>query len=383
MPDVVSFCQELVRTPSLSGQEADVARAVTRQMAALGYGEIDTDEYGDVIGIRRGREPGPTLLLDGHMDTVAAVTPERWQRPPWSGEIESGRLWGLGAADTKGSLAAMIFGAASLAGDAFRGQIVVVASVCEENMTAAALGQILERHPADMVVTGEPTQLMLGMAQKGRVEVLLDARGRSAHTSHPEQGDNAVYKMIDAIGRVRALPQPADPLLGRGILELVEMVSEPLPGTSHVPHGCRARFLGRTMPEETSTSILQSLAAALAGLPGVSVELERSEQRCYTGALLTHSGLLPGWRMAPNAPWLAHIQGALRQAGLESRTFGAAYGTNGSASGPLGIPTLICGPGSLDQAHVVDEWIEVEQLALGARSYATIAAAFLSLEAES
>ncbi len=83
MPDVISFCQELVRTPSLSGQEADVARAVARQMAALSYGDIYMDEFGDVIGIRHGREPGPTLLLDGHMDTVAAVTPERWQRPPF------------------------------------------------------------------------------------------------------------------------------------------------------------------------------------------------------------------------------------------------------------------------------------------------------------
>jgi putative selenium metabolism hydrolase len=371
---VAALCRRLVRIPSLSGQERLMAATVAEAMAELGFAEIYADAYGSVVGQRTGRAPGPTVLYDAHIDTVAPASPDNWTRDPWSGEIADGRLWGLGAADVKGGLAAMLVGLARLPRDAFEGQLIVSASVCEENVTGAALGHILDRHAADVVVIAEPTELRLGIAQKGRLDLLLRAAGRSAHTSQPELGDNAVYRMLDAVQRVRGLPLPVDPALGREVLELVEIVSDPFPGTAHVPHGCRARFLARTLPGENAESALARLRAALAGLDRVDVSLEQTSQACYTGAVLVHDGDLPGWRSANDAPWLTRMQAALRGVSQPGATFAAPFGCNASTSaGRRRVPTVIYGPGSLAQAHVVDEWISLDQLSAATSGYAALA----------
>lgn len=393
MPDVLpswttqDLAAALVRIPGLSGQEGAVAAFVADQMHALGFDDVTTDSCGNVIGVRYGHAAGPTLLFDGHMDVVPVVAgtpgqeevPEVWAHDPFGGEIAEGRLWGRGAADTKGALAAMLLAAARLPRREFTGKLVVVASVCEENLTGAALGRVLDRCPADVVVTGEPTSLRLGVAQKGRVTLRLCATGRSAHTSRPELGDNAVYKMIEAIQRLRGLPLPADPDLGPGILELTEIVSEPLPNQTSVPAGCRARFVGRTLPGETEEAVLGRVWAALAGAPaGLSVEVERLRQACYTGEVLEARDFLPGWRSRPDDPWRPRILAALAAAGLPTGLYHAPCGTNASESaGRRGIPSFIYGPGSLAQAHIADEWVSVDELAAAERGYAAIARACL------
>jgi acetylornithine deacetylase/succinyl-diaminopimelate desuccinylase-like protein len=258
--------------------------------------------------------------------------------------------------------------------EAFAGKIIVSASVCEENLTGAALAFILDHYPADLVIVGEPTNLKLGMAQKGRAGIRVFTRGTSAHTSRPELGENAIYKMIEAIAHLRAIALPTDPELGPSFLELTEIVSEPLPSLGFVPFGCRARFVARTMPGETQESILARFQNALTGLDGITVEFDQLTQRCYTGKLLTMRDFIPGWRMSTNNPWRSIIQNALGKNGLGVETFAAPYGTNASISaGVRGIPTFIFGPGSIEQAHTVDEWIAIDDLEAGERAYATIA----------
>jgi putative selenium metabolism hydrolase len=379
MIDATSLCQELVRAPSLSGDEQRAAEIAARAMRDLGYAEITTDAYGSVIGVRSGARSGKTILLDAHLDVVAVTNRAAWTRDPFGGEIADGRIWGRGACDDKGTLAAMICGAARVLREEFAGQIIVSASVCEENLTGAALAHTLDQHRADIVVVGEPTDLKLGIAQKGRAGIVVDARGASAHTARPELGENAVYKMIDAIARWRALELPSDPELGRGILELTEIVSEPLPGAGFVPFGCRARFVERTMPGETQEQVSARLQNALAGLDGVSVEFDQLTQRCYTGNTLAARDFVPGWRARANAPWQSSIQNALRGTGLSAETFAAPFGTNASISAGLrGIPSFIFGPGSIEQAHVEDEWVALDALLAGERAYAAIVRACLT-----
>lgn len=376
-PDVLSLARSLVRIPSPSGGEDAVAAFVRKTLSATGFDDVIVDAWGSVIGVRRGARPGPALLFDGHMDVVDPG-PEPWTHDPYGGEIAGGRLWGRGAADTKGSLAAMLCAAAAAPAAELRGTLIVAATVAEENLTGVALGHVLDRHAADVVITGEPTGLRLGTAQKGRATLRLVASGRSAHTSRPELGDNAAYTMIEAIGRLRGLPQPSDSELGPAILELVEIISEPFPNQALVPSGCRARFVARTLPGESGDTLLDRLRANLSDLPDVTVGVETLRQPCYTGAMLEAVDLLPPWRSPADDPWRPRLLAALGAAGLRTGTFAAPCGTNASESaGRRGIPTFIYGPGTLAQAHIADEWVEVDELVRARRGYAAITRAVL------
>lgn len=346
-------------------------------MRELGYDEITVDEYGSVIGIRRGAQPGKTILLDAHLDVVAVTNREEWTHDPFGGEISGGKIWGRGACDNKGVLATMICGVASIPRAVIAGTLVVSASVCEETLTGAALAPILDQYTPDVVIVGEPTELKLGIAQKGRAGLIIKTRGTSTHTSHPELGDNAVYKMLEIIQRLRALTLDSDPELGREILELTEIVSEPMPGAGFVPSGCRARFVHRTMPGQTPERILTRLRHAVAELDA-TIDFDYLSQQCYTGKTLEIVDCIPGWRAHLNDPWQSKILATLRDANLPAATFAAPFGTNASVSATRGIPSFIFGPGSIEQAHVVNEFIAVDALLAGERAFATIARACLN-----
>ena len=365
---VVALCQEFVRIPSPSGQEGPLAALVAAHMTAMGL-EVETDRFGTVLGRRQGRRPGPTLLLDAHLDTVPVTDPAAWRHDPFGAEIAQDRLWGRGSTDTKGSLAAMLCAVAAL--EDFPGTILLAASVCEENLTAAALAQVLEQYPADLVLVGEPTSLRLGIAQKGRAGLLVEAQGRSAHTSRPELGDNAIYKMMEAIARLRALPLPEDPELGRGVCELIEIGSEPKPSPGMVPHLCTARLALRLLPGETAQSVLARTARGLEGLEGVSVRLLEVSQRCYTGQTLTRQEFIPAWS-SQDAALAANLLAA-----LGTTPFAAPYTTNASAAADRNIPAFLLGPGSIEQAHTVDEWIALDQLNAAPAAYIRAIGAFL------
>ena len=360
----VAFCRELVRVPSLSGGEGALAAAVAAWMEAAGLA-VARDPFGSVLGLRHGYGPGPALLLDAHLDTVPVADPSRWRHDPFGGDISDGRLWGRGSADTKGSLAAMLCAAASLPAEEFRGTLLVSASVCEENLTSAALGKVLDERTVDCVLVGEPTSLRLGTAQKGRAGIVVEVEGRSAHTSRPELGDNAVYRMLEAVARIRALPLPSDPELGRGVCELIEIESEPRPSPGMVPHRCTARFALRLLPGEEIPSLLARVGGCLDGLERTSVRIAELEQICHTGARLAMEEFIPGWR-APDTPLRTRLLEVLR-----TSPFAAPYTTNASAAAMRGIPTFLLGPGSIEQAHTTDEWIALDQLEQAVDAYRT------------
>jgi putative selenium metabolism hydrolase len=309
------------------------------------------------------------VILDAHLDTVPVTDASTWRHDPFGAEIDGGRIWGRGSADTKGSLAAMLCAAAAL--EDFPGTLIVSASVCEEDMTTAALAHVLDHHPADLVLVGEPTSLCLGTAQKGRAGLWVEATGRSAHSSRPELGDNAIYKMMEAVARIRALPLPTDPELGQGVCELIEIDSEPRPSSGMVPHLCKARLALRLLPGETAASVLARTRGALDGLEGVSVRLLETSQRCYTGQAFAMQEFVPAWRNRDLA-----LQVRLLEA-LGTATFAAPYTTNASAAAVRNIPTFLLGPGSIEQAHTVDEWIALDQLMAAPKAYTTVIRTFL------
>jgi len=377
---VVAFCRELVRIESLSGHEQDVADAVEREMLALGYDAVGRDDLGSVVGVLRGGDSAAAagapaaLLFDAHMDVVPATEPDAWRFPPFSGERADGRVWGRGATDVKGSLAALVVGLGTLPRADRRGTVVVAATVGEERIEGLATTHVLRQHPAAAAVICEPTGLALGLGHRGRASLVVEAAGRAAHTSRAETGINAVYRLVEAIERIRGLAPRTDALLERGHCELVEVSSQPFPGSSMVPFHASARFDRRLVRGETSEGVLAEVRSALADLEGVTVHLHQGELRCYTGCCFTVEAFHPGWAVGADAPIARRAREALEVTGLPHGVFYAPYSTNATATaGRFGLPTLVYGAGSIEAAHAVDESVAEDELLAAARGYRALA----------
>ena len=376
----ITLCQELVRLESLSGEERAASEAVEREMRALGYDEVRRDELGSVLGVVRGaRAAGAdaasgALLFDAHLDVVPATEPETWRFPPFSGERAEGRVWGRGATDVKGSLAALVVALGTLPRGEIAGTFLVSASVGEEHIEGLAVGHVLAAHPVRAAIICEPTGLRLGLGHRGRASLVVQAAGRAAHTSRAENGINAVYRLTEAIARIRAMTPRTDALLGRGHIELVEVSSRPFPGSAMVPYEATARFDRRLVPGETRASVLTEMDEALAGLEGLSVRLHTGELRCYTGRSFTVEAFHPGWAVAADTPHAQRARQALEQAGLDRGAFYAPYSTNATeTAGRRGISTLVYGAGDISAAHAVGESIEVAELLDAFRGYQALA----------
>lgn len=373
--ETIAFCRELVRHPSLPGQEGAVAEVVARQMRMLGYDSVQRDEVGNVVGIVRGRHPGRRVLIDAHMDVVPVTEPETWRFGPFSANEAEGAIWGRGANDNKGPLAAAVMAVAALIGsDELCGEIAVAATVGEEMVEGFATAHVLAGYPADWVVVCEPTERRLAIGHKGRCGLVLTASGVAAHSSQPELGVNAVYRMMEAVQRVRALPLQSDERLGRGVDELVEIVSAPFPGTSMVPAGCTARFDRRLVRGETPESVLAELRQAVAPVEGVAVRYHENRLTTYTGYGYQGDDFHAAWCLAPDAEMVQRGRAALQSVGQGGEIFAAGFCTNGAATaGDLGLPTVIYGPGSVAMAHVVDERMDVGELLAGVAGYRALA----------
>ena len=360
--EALSFCQELVRQASLAGQEESVAASVVREMSMLGYDVVERDALGSVVGLVRGARPGPTVLVDAHMDTVPIISPGAWRYDPTSGAVSEGCIWGRGAVDVKGSLAAAVVAAGSLRRSRLAGTLVVAATVGGEAIEGLALAQVLRDHPADIVVVCAPTGLRLGLGHKGRASLVVTAEGVAAHSSLPERGVNAVYQMMEAIGRLRALRPHQDEALGASSTEVVEIMSWPSPGTSMVPHLSTAQLDRRVVRGETAADVLAEARQALRGLRGMTVEYHHSQLQCYTGYTAAVDDFHPAWVISASSDVVRLALDGLKRVGQPADTFYIPYCTNGTASAEKGLPTLLYGAGEVEGAHVVNEALPLEQL---------------------
>ena len=205
MESLVALAQELVRCPSVLGDEGAVIDCAAEAMQSRGFDEVLRDEVGNLLGVVRGAKPGPVLLMDAHVDTVDVEPRAEWTQGPFSGEVVEDRLYGRGSSDMKGALAAMIEAAGALDRSELTGTVVVAATLGEETVEGACLREacsFLETLglAPDFVVIGEASELELVIAGRGRAEWLLEVAGVPCHASSPEQGKNAIFEMYKAMG---------------------------------------------------------------------------------------------------------------------------------------------------------------------------------------
>lgn len=366
---LIEFLQALVRLPSPAGEERAVVECAAAEMRRLGFDQVFVDENGSLVGIVDGAQPGPTLLFDGHCDTVGVAPGISWQHDPFGAAIEDGRMYGRGTSDMKGAIAAMIHAAGAVDCTRLAGRVVVSVSVMEEVLEGAALRTVMERTQPDFVVIGEATDLDLVHGGRGRAEIQLEAVGRPAHSSTPHLGDNAVLKMLPAIQAIQELSLPSDPLLGPAIMALTDIISEPYPAYSVLPSRCRVTYDRRLLAGETPEGVLAELRA-LPALQDIGVTIAQGEHQTYTGAVLRGLKFLPAWKLSPEDPFVAAALAGLRSAGLDLQLGAYRFCTNAAYSaGTAHVPTIGFGPGVESLAHVVDEYVEVDQVLAAARGY--------------
>lgn len=376
---LTSLCQEMIRNQSISGEEGKVVEAIKKGLKELGYDECFVDSYGNVIGHIKGKKPGKKLLFDGHIDTVPVPDDSKWTHAPFGGELVDGKIYGRGASDMKGQTSAMISAAAFFAQDVdrdFEGDIYVAGVVHEEIFEGVSARKISEAINPDYVIIGESSELNLKIGQRGRAEIVIETFGRPAHSANPEKGINAVYKMAKVIEKIQEIEAPVDPVLGKGILVLTDIKSSPYPGASVVPDYCRATFDRRLLVGETKEGVLAPIKALLEELQkqdselNVKVSYAIGRETCYTGEIIEGERFFPAWSYSEDDEFVQASYKGLKAAGINPEITQYSFCTNGSHyAGEKGIKTIGFGPSKENLAHTIDEYIEQDQLFIGAEGY--------------
>jgi putative selenium metabolism hydrolase len=374
------FLQKLVSTPSPPGQEADVAQLIVEEMQALGFREAFVDEVGNVVG-KLGRDEGPILLVDSHMDTAAVGDPSAWEVDPFGAEIQGDRLFGLGSVDAKGSLAAMLYGLGLLARSqpALKGQVWVTVVVQEEPAEGLALQATLERMnlQPDWVVIAKPTDMRLVRGHRGRMEIRLATYGRTAHSAMPEQGENALYAAARLVFGIELLGMGlmTDPVLGQGTIAITRFTSQSS-ARNAIPDRCDLVIDRRVTLGETTSRVLAELEA-LIQREGVraDVRIAHYQQPTYTGYKLAADASFPAWLLPEDHPLLVQAAASLeRNLGRKPEVGIWRFSSDGVYTmGLAGIPTIGFGPGRSLLSHAPNEFILLSDVHRSIPIYADLA----------
>lgn len=362
---VTELLQELIRIPSVNPFARDSESAgYLGEAACAAYvgeflGRLGADVSLEEVEPNRpnviGRFPSdsadkPRVLLAPHLDTVSV---KGMRIDPFAAEIRDGKLYGRGASDTKGTMAAMLWALKEIGEASSKLPVAVTFAgfMGEENSQPGA--KHFARHHGDaydFAVVGEPTSLDVVHTHKGTVWLELVATGQAAHGARPELGENAILKLARVLDRLdnempEALARFADPVLGQPTMNIGQCQGGSQPNI--VPDRASARLDFRLTPSLADHGLIDLLKPKLPGDIAVKVGLECAP--LYTD---------------PELPMVD----ALASAG-SGRKVGAPWFCDAAHLAAVGIPAVAAGPGSIDQAHTDDEWIRVEELEKGVNFY--------------
>lgn len=295
-------------------------------------------------------KPKRRVVLAPHMDTVGDVSmPDSMFRPKTKGD----RLFGRGACDTKGSVAAMLSAVLNVAHGSRRPretEIIFAALVDEEIVQSGSRALMAEGFRADLAVVGEPTRLKVVTAHKGDLWLTVQTRGKAAHSSQPELGRNAVLAMARIVDFLettyaRQLKKKRHPLLGSATVNVGGIRGGTQPNI--VPDCCTISIDRRTLPGETDAAIIREMASLL-------------KARGFGCKLTDDKAAAPCWPMETRAD-LPLVRSFMRVTGQRA-PLGVHFFSDASVFARGGTPAVLFGPGDIAQAHTADEWISIGSL---------------------
>ncbi len=366
-PDLVSLLREFVSIPSMNPYRAD--------HLAEGYGEKrlarrvatvleDAGLRVQVTELEPGRcnllatLPGPSdrkpLLFVAHLDTVPA---DNMTIAPFAAEVREGYLYGRGACDNKGSLAAMVHALRRVAAAKANASPILLAATADEECGYAGIRALVAGGPeARAAFVGEPTALRPVVAHKGVVRWTITTRGKSAHAAEPTAGANAIYPMARLVAELESLGQdllhrPPHPLLGTASLNVGTIRGGHSVNT--VADHCVVELDWRLLPGESAESA-ETTVAEVAARHGATIE------RFFTAR---------PFEIAEDAEPVVLALRALEAVGRGTRPTGAPYATEAPEILAAGIPVVVVGPGDPAKAHAADECVELAQVEAAAEAF--------------
>ena len=378
-PKIVQFLRELCAIPSMESQIGPVGERAAAEMRALKFDEVRFDKMGNILG-RIGSGPR-TIVFDSHIDTVGVGDPTAWGWDPFVGKVEDGVLYARGACDEKGSTPGMIYGMA-IARDLglLDGWTAYYFGNMEEWCDGIACNTFVEVDPGvrpDFVVIGEPTRMQVYRGHKGRLEMKVTARGRSAHAASNQLGDNAIYKLLPIIEAIKNMePQLGDhEFLGHGKITVSDMHVK-TPSINAVPDEATI-FIDRRMTfGESKAAVIAQIEACIPAASRDSVKLAELfyDEASYTGFVFPVEKYFPAWAFPEDHPL---VQAGLAVRGLIGLAAAPAskwnFSTNGIYwAGKAGIPSIGFGPGDEVTAHTVNDSVSLDDVVKATEFYAVL-----------
>jgi acetylornithine deacetylase len=304
----------------------------------------------NVIGVLEGREPGRSVMLCGHLDTVGV----EGLTDPFGPRVEGGRLYGRGAQDMKGGVAAMIAAAGMLAPSFKRGRLIVAAVVDEEYESLGAEALVRDWR-ADAAIVTEPTDLRVAIGHRGFAWIEIITRGIAAHGSRPDDGRDAIARM----GRVLVALEARDRLLRArppaGVQGVASLHASLITGgreLSSYPDRCVLQMERRTISGEDDAVVLGEVEAMLADLRNQDPEFEASA-RVSTSR--------PPYEIDASHPLPTALINVLAKRALDSRPVGMSFWTDAAILAAAGTPSVLFGPGGAG-LHSTEEYVNVSDV---------------------
>jgi acetylornithine deacetylase len=351
--------------------EAEIARRIAVECSAAGL-TVHMNEIApgrpNVVATFDGPVPGPALMFCGHVDTVGVSGMEHPFRPVQ----RDGRLYGRGAQDMKGGVAAMLGAARRIIeqGVCRRGRLIVAAVVDEEHASIGAEA-LAESWRADAAVVTEPTDLDIAVAHKGFEWVRVETHGRAAHGSRPRDGRDAILRMGRVLSRLEALDrrlqsQRPHPLLGTGSLHasIIDGGRE----LSSYPERCSLQIERRTLPGDP-------LGAGLQEVRGILDRLRKADPDFVGDASLVFSRA--AYELDASHPLPEMLARAAGSAGWRPTRVGMSFWSDAAILSAAGVPTVLFGPGG-SGLHSAEEYVRIEDVRVCRDALVALARTFFS-----
>lgn len=359
---MIQLVSDLVKIPSISGNEAELAKFLMDYCTKLGF-ECEIDRHGNFFAFIKGKRPGKRLIFNSHLDTVEVG--EGWSVDPYSGKIDEDKIWGRGSTDCKAAMGAQITAALSVleAGADFAGEICLMYPVEEEVQNVQRKGtylSLMDGFTGDYAVNGEDTDLHVCLACEGMLEVKITTHGVGAHGATPKQGKNAITMMCKVVEELNKIVPGTNEYTGSGSIN--PGVIEGGCRSSVVPDTCVLKCSRFIVPGENGQLFVDQIEEIFRKLKAEDPDFKADVELVYD----SNPSLVD-----KESPIVQAIKEAHGDIGKECPFYGTPQHDDADfLTNVAHIPTVLYGPGTGVLAHMPDEYVKIAEVEEAAKVYA-------------